>query len=127
MTEAQQPGFERDPFPGMEHRSGVHRSVSLDDLGEKLDRLEAIVVRAVARTELGVRDAERAAVAAEETRDYVRGMKAIVHRQANDFSRLRHGIPASWFGRLGLVGAAAMIGAVSAVMIVACGHPVMIP
>lgn len=118
--------FQADPFPP-EKRSGVRRSFTVDDIGEHVQRVEAKVDRCITSTEIAVRHAERAADAAETTRSHLGTLRGIAQRQANDMASLRHGIPASWIGRVGLVAIAAIIGAVSAIVVVACGHPVVIP
>ncbi len=92
-----------------------------------LEAIAANVQTCIARTEIAGRHAERAADAAERTEALVGEIKRAVQRQASDYAWLRHGIPASWVGRFAVIGTAAIVGAISAIVVVACGHPVPIP
>jgi hypothetical protein len=85
-----------------------------------LEAIAANVQTCIARTELAGKHAERAADAAERSERLIGDIKRAVQRQASDYAWLRHGIPASWVGRFAMVGAAAVIGAVSAIVVVAC-------
>ncbi len=92
-----------------------------------LEAIAANVQTCVSRTELAVREAQRGADAAERTERLVGEIKRAVQRQASDYAWLRHGIPASWFGRVALVGSAAAVGAVCAILVVAFSYGIPLP
>lgn len=91
--------------------------LTLSDIAAKLDIC-------ITRTEVAIRNSDRAASAAERTEAHVATMKRIVLRVQNDQTSMRYGFPTTWAGRVAIVIAAALAGAVAAgVTVGACVQP----
>lgn len=87
-----------------------------------LEGIAGTLAICITRIEVCAKESTRAADAAARTELAVDGMKASLKRIQSDHISLRHGIPASWVGRLAVVGFAAMIGALFATTAIACSQ-----
>lgn len=87
------------------------------------EALSAKVDRCITRTELAITASERAADQSVKNGQMIAEMHGTLKRFAADHTSLRHGIPASWPGRLIMIGVAAAVGAITASgSMLACSH-----